>query len=269
RRGRGLLGKRPIGKRTSDAGERSLATGAGAVGGGLEAAPGRKRPRAWREWVGGMWRPGPRPLLLLPLLLLAARADAGNELGTGAVTCGSVLKLLNTRHGVRLHSHDVKYGSGSGQQSVTGVEGSEDANSYWRIRGGADGECPRGAPVRCGQAVRLTHVNTGKNLHTHHFPSPLSNNQEVSAFGDGGEGDQLDVWLVQCSGAYWHREEAVRFQHAGTHVYLSVTGEQYGHPIRGQREVHGMPSPNQHNSWKAMEGVFIKPSPSEPSPGKL
>ncbi len=32
------------------------------------------------------------------------------------VTCGSVLKLINGRLGVRLHSHDVKYGSGSGQQ---------------------------------------------------------------------------------------------------------------------------------------------------------
>lgn len=67
--------------------------------------------------------------------------------------------------------------SGSGQQSVTGVEASDDANSYWRIRGGSEGGCPRGLPVRCGQAVRLTHVLTGKNLHTHHFPSPLSNNQ--------------------------------------------------------------------------------------------
>lgn len=67
--------------------------------------------------------------------------------------------------------------SGSGQQSVTGVESSDDANSYWRIRGGSEGGCPRGLPVRCGQSVRLTHVLTGKNLHTHHFPSPLSNNQ--------------------------------------------------------------------------------------------
>ena len=66
---------------------------------------------------------------------------------------------------------------GSGQQSVTGVEASDDANSYWRIRGGPEGGCPRGSPVRCGQAVRLTHVPTGKNLHTHHFPSPLSHNQ--------------------------------------------------------------------------------------------
>ena len=32
------------------------------------------------------------------------------------VTCGSSLKLFNNRQAVRLHSHDVKYGSGSGQQ---------------------------------------------------------------------------------------------------------------------------------------------------------
>lgn len=28
------------------------------------------------------------------------------------VTCGSVVKLLNVKHNVRLHSHDVRYGSG-------------------------------------------------------------------------------------------------------------------------------------------------------------
>jgi len=32
------------------------------------------------------------------------------------VTCGSALKLMNTGLNIRLHSHDVKYGSGSGQQ---------------------------------------------------------------------------------------------------------------------------------------------------------
>ena len=32
------------------------------------------------------------------------------------VTCGSTVKLFNSYHNVRLHSHDVKYGSGSGQQ---------------------------------------------------------------------------------------------------------------------------------------------------------
>ncbi|XP_028565042.2 stromal cell-derived factor 2-like protein 1 [Podarcis muralis] len=207
-------------------------------------------PLASRSW----------PLSPLSLLLLVCGSGLATGAEEGAVTCGSVLKLLNTRHNVRLHSHEVKYGSGSGQQSVTGVEVSDDANSYWRIRGKTDGSCQRGMPVKCGQTVRLTHVNTGKNLHTHHFPSPLSNNQEVSAFGDDGEGDDLDVWTVQCSGTYWERDDAVRFKHIGTDVFLTVTGEQYGHPIRGQREVHGIHSPNHHNYWKAMEGVFIKPS---------
>ncbi|KAE8634721.1 hypothetical protein XENTR_v10002412 [Xenopus tropicalis] len=196
--------------------------------------------------------------LLLNLCSILHRGQ-GSEEDAEYVTCGSVVKLLNSRHNVRLHSHDVKYGSGSGQQSVTGVEASDDANSYWRIRGKTDADCSRGEPIKCGQAVRLTHVNTGKNLHTHHFPSPLSNNQ-VSAFGDNGEGDDLDAWMVQCSDTLWEREESVRFKHIGTNVYLTITGEQYGHPIRGQREVHGITNPNAHNYWKVMEGVFLKQS---------
>ncbi len=49
------------------------------------------------------------------------------------MTCGSSLKLMNAHHRVRLHSHDVKYGSGSGQQSVTGTDVKEDVNSHWWV----------------------------------------------------------------------------------------------------------------------------------------
>ena len=66
---------------------------------------------------------------------------------------------------------------GSGQQSVTGVENADDANSYWQIRGKPNRPCQRGSAVKCGQAIRITHMKTGRNLHTHHFSSPLSNNQ--------------------------------------------------------------------------------------------
>lgn len=55
------------------------------------------------------------------------------------VTCGSVVKLQNVHHKVRLHSHDVKYGSGSGQQSVTGTDSQEDVNSHWAIKGAPAG----------------------------------------------------------------------------------------------------------------------------------
>lgn len=32
------------------------------------------------------------------------------------------------------------------------------------------------------------------------FRAPLSNNQEVSAYGADGDGDTMDVWTVICSG---------------------------------------------------------------------
>ena len=46
------------------------------------------------------------------------------------------------------------------------------------------------SPIKCGSVIRLTHLNTNRNLHSHHFQSPLSHNLEVSAFGENGEGDE-------------------------------------------------------------------------------
>merc|ERR1712241_619339 len=124
-------------------------------------------------------------------------------------TCGSVVKLMNVHRSIRLHSHDVKYGSGSGQQSVTGVETKTDVNSHWAIMGKSPkAPCQRGEVVKCGQEIRLQHQSTKRNLHSHHFSSPLSNQQEVSAFGEEGDGDTGDVWKVVCDTDYWQRDQA-------------------------------------------------------------
>ncbi|GFO12570.1 stromal cell-derived factor 2-like 1 [Plakobranchus ocellatus] len=176
------------------------------------------------------------------------------------VTCGSALKVTNTASGVRLHSHDVKYGSGSGQQSVTGVDSSDDHNSYWQVRGKTGSVCQRGHPVKCGQTIRLTHVATMKNLHTHHFQSPLSHNQEVSAFGDNGEGDEGDNWMIVCTDKYWSRSQRVRIKHVTTDHYLHVTGDTFGRPIHGQKEISAYPYINDLNYWQAAEGIYIKPT---------
>jgi hypothetical protein len=42
--------------------------------------------------------------------------------------------------------------------------------------------------------IRLTHLGTKKNLHSHQYQSPLSQKQEVSGFGDNGDGDVGDDW---------------------------------------------------------------------------
>lgn len=54
------------------------------------------------------------PVVLINLfcLLFILSKSEGRDVDANYVTCGSLVKLLNTRHNVRLHSHDVKYGSG-------------------------------------------------------------------------------------------------------------------------------------------------------------
>lgn len=57
----------------------------------------------------------------------------GSDKDPELVTFMSVIKLQSAGSDIRLHSHDIKYGSGSGQQSVTGVGNFDDVNSHWQI----------------------------------------------------------------------------------------------------------------------------------------
>ncbi|KAJ1346428.1 hypothetical protein KIN20_001207 [Parelaphostrongylus tenuis] len=175
------------------------------------------------------------------------------------VTCGSVLKLSNAYEGSRIHSHDIKYGSGSGQQSVTAVQASDDVNSHWQVYPPLEGSCGRGDPMKCGGKLRLRHLTTGCYLHTHHFQAPLSNHhQEVSCFGNGGQSDSGDDWQLICDSEEWMETEAVKFKHVDTGVYLALSGQQFGRPIHGQREVVGTDSLTSTGKWLAAEGVFMK-----------
>lgn len=91
--------------------------------------------------------------------------------------------------------------TGSGQQSVTGVTSVEDSNSYWSVRGTSGAMCYRGMPVKCGQTIRLTHVNTGRNLHSHYFASPLSSNQvSGNAVKERRSGSMWRISITSCWG---------------------------------------------------------------------
>jgi dolichyl-phosphate-mannose--protein O-mannosyl transferase len=104
--------------------------------------------------------------------------------------------------------------------------------------------CPRGEPIECGREIRLQHLTTSRNLHSHHFSSPLSSSQEVSAFGDGGDGDTGDVWSVVCDDDFWQRETPVLFKHTDTGVFLGASGHTFGRPIHGQMEIVGQSMPD-------------------------
>ncbi|VDD80371.1 unnamed protein product, partial [Mesocestoides corti] len=179
---------------------------------------------------------------------------------TNAVTCGSIIKLVNTDYDVRLHSHDVNYGSGSGQQSVTGLKDVTDAGSYWQDK---NTDYCRGLPIKCGQIIRLTHLSSKKNLHSHHFQSPLSRNFEVSAFGQNGIGDEGDYSSFLSQSVITGKSFGMLVMLADNCFYyvryLHVSGSTFSHPIPGHFEISSSKSVY-GSSWKTKEGVFIQPS---------
>ncbi|XP_003747610.1 stromal cell-derived factor 2 [Galendromus occidentalis] len=184
----------------------------------------------------------------------------GRVRGLDYVTCTSIVKLENQNYMVRLHSHDVKYGTGSRQQSITGTHEKDDHNSYWVIKGTKDKPCGRGDPIKCNDIIRIEHLATQKNLHSHHFSSPLSGHQEISAFGKNGDGDSGDHWSVICSNVYWERDNSVRLKHVDTEMWLSLSGQSFGRPISGQMEIIGGSYADSSSYWRAQEGVYVKPA---------
>jgi len=185
--------------------------------------------------------------------------DEDDDIDLSYVTCGSVIKLRHAATGYRMHSHQVTYGSGSGQQSVTGYAGIEDPNSLWIVAGIHDKHCPTGTPLKNNDAIRLQHLQTGKNLHSHLHKSPLTNQQEVSCFGDSESGDTGDHWkvLVKSGEPHWKRDSVILFQHVDTGKYLSSNKNKFNHPIPGQQEICAIGQANKDTEWTAEEGFYF------------
>ena len=99
------------------------------------------------------------------------------------VTCGSAIKLTHVESGGKflLRSDERQLQTGSGQQLVTAEQNNRSPKGLWQVREGtSDKFCEAGTPVKCGQVIRLMHIDTGSNLHTHGIRSPLSSQHEVN-----------------------------------------------------------------------------------------
>ncbi|KAL3791279.1 hypothetical protein HJC23_000896 [Cyclotella cryptica] len=197
--------------------------------------------------------------------------------GRSIVTCGSAIELRHMDSGkyyLKSSQHKWAHGS-SGQQIVTldTIRG-----DLWQVREAHNTTaCVTGAPIKCGDVIRLTHVRTSKNLHSHGVPSPLTRtNNEVTGFGSDGIGDFMDNWKLEClhrkdetkhdnDGHYWNVSSFVRFLHVGTRHWLSSSvknkfNEQNCHrcPIHGELEVSGVPTAEKSSVFKADEGVYLR-----------
>ncbi|KAI7979400.1 Stromal cell-derived factor 2-like protein [Camellia lanceoleosa] len=138
----------------------------------------------------------------------SAAASEGVE-----ITYGTVLKLMHEKTKVQLHSHEVPYGSGSKQQSVTGFPVVDYSNSYCIVRPQPETSAKQGDVIKSGTIIRLQHMRTQRWLHSHLYASPISGNLEVSCFGGNTESDTGDYWslLIEGSGKTWKQDQRIRF----------------------------------------------------------
>jgi hypothetical protein len=170
--------------------------------------------------------------------------------------------IIKMRHHLTtntLHSHARNYGhpGTSGQQQVTAFAGSDD-NDLWRVKGpdGQPATFKEGEPVQHGDTIRLEHVLTGRNLHSHGgFPSPVTGQQEVTCYGNNGIGDANDNWRIEIEGGgTWDSGKRLRLIHVLTnHALHSHSG--FSHPqwTAGQQEVTGFAGRDDNDWWSLFE----------------
>mmetsp|Transcript_8310 Transcript_8310/g.13891 ORF Transcript_8310/g.13891 Transcript_8310/m.13891 type:complete len:181 (+) Transcript_8310:71-613(+) len=126
------------------------------------------------------------------------------------LTCSSSVRLQNVNNLYFLFSNSMGYGGGSGQQIVTCHNQPYLNGELWTFKEQdlSDQQlspseldqktCLTGKVLRCGDTIRLEHMETAKNLHSHEVKSPISSQNEVSGYGDDGEGDSGDNWKIEC-----------------------------------------------------------------------
>ncbi|MBD1909376.1 MULTISPECIES: MIR domain-containing protein [unclassified Leptolyngbya] len=178
----------------------------------------------------------------------------------GAIaTYGNTIKLRHLASARTLHSHEQTYGhpGSSRQQQVTAFEYADD-NDLWVIKGphGQPEDYKRGQVVQHGDIIRLEHVATRRNLHSHGgIPSPVTGQQEVTCYGYNGIGDDNDNWRVELeAGGSLGSNKRLRLIHVNTnHALHSHYG--YSHPnwTQGQQEVTGFGGRDDNDWWSLFE----------------
>uniref|UniRef100_A0A7S1BUQ8 MIR domain-containing protein n=2 Tax=Corethron hystrix TaxID=216773 RepID=A0A7S1BUQ8_9STRA len=183
------------------------------------------------------------------------------------LTFGSAIRVSHAASGgYELETGAINFGSGSGQQAVTFTPRGEGA--LWLIKGpyGEPTISSGSAPVECGAQIRLEHLSSKKNLHTHNFRSPLTGNQEVSAYGEDGEGDANDNWYVLCDGKYWVKGAHFTLKNVVTKQYLQASKDNNfnqrngcgnGCPVAGHLEASASKVKGSGTVLKAEVGVFL------------
>lgn len=114
------------------------------------------------------------------------------------ISYGSVIVLRHEISPAFLFSNDHHYSHpGCSEQQIVAGLANETAECLWLVKPahGIDPALLAGLPIRPGDIVRLEHISTRRNLHTHgDRPAPTNRDQlEVTCYGENGVGNADDT----------------------------------------------------------------------------
>jgi len=117
------------------------------------------------------------------------------------IAYNSKVTIKNSGYGGGLlHSHVQRYPAGSEQQQVTCYH-HKDSNNDWYIKKPWNEEqvpADKIEYLKDGDIIRLVHVQTTRNLHSHNVKAPITSYMnEVSCYGNTTLGDTNDHWKVE------------------------------------------------------------------------
>ncbi len=144
-----------------------------------------------------------------------------------AVRYGMKIRLrhIGNRGFLRSVAKNYRHPRGSEQQ-IVGTAPTDDRHTWWIVKPahGILASPGLGDEVSRGSVIRLEHVTTHRNLHSHTSRSPLTGQQEVTAYGEMGEGDANDNWRVELDdnsgGNLWLRGVPIRLRFSDTNGRL-------------------------------------------------
>ncbi|KAL0110076.1 hypothetical protein PUN28_013605 [Cardiocondyla obscurior] len=181
---------------------------------------------------------------------------------------GATVTLKNHRTGGGyLHSHWHLYpeGVGARQQQITTYSHKDDNNLWLVKKYDTDVISPEPELVKHGDFVRLEHVTTKRNLHSHKEIAPISKKHyQVTGYGENGTGDANDVWkILITNGRDGDVVETVtsklKFVHYLHHCILTCSGKTLPKWGYSQQEVSCNPNMRDKNGlWNVEDNQYAK-----------
>eukprot|EP00093_Oithona_nana_P014788 14788.XXX_659779_650794_1 [CDS] Oithona nana genome sequencing. len=207
----------------------------------------------------------------------------GNQLHNASMprnlAFGAAITLKNARvGGGYLHSHYHLYpeGVGAKQQQVTSYAHKDENNKFLLKRWNEDPPLPYTKEwneneiefVKHGDLVRLEHLITRRNIHSHQQPAPMSKKQfQITGYGENGTGDANDVWRVEIVGGkdgdvVQTVTTKVKFHHYFMKCVISCSGKQLPKWGYEQQEIACNPTTRDPNAQWNVEDNFYPRLPN-------